>query len=113
MEIFQIITIVLYLVILVVFFLMASNVGRIKEELIQLKTELQKDIRRKHNLNYQTNRVVGDKEAAYRNMVFILMYDLTTKDRTPQALREEYEYFKTKNETKFVELGYPFPEFPF
>jgi formiminotetrahydrofolate cyclodeaminase len=113
MELSLIINAILGIVILIAFFRMSSNLSAIKDELKGFKAASNRNIRREHNLNYQLNRVIGEKEAAYKNLMFILMYDLTSETFTPQRLREQYDYFKLKNEVKFTELGYPFPEFPF
>ncbi|RZM05511.1 MAG: hypothetical protein EOO88_54765 [Pedobacter sp.] len=98
---------------LIVFFVMSSNISSIKHEMRHLNEENRKAVRREHNLNYHMNRVLGNKEEAIKNLTFVLMFDLTTKQLNAKELRAEYEDFKVKNEQKFIEMGSTFPEYPF
>lgn len=107
------------LIALIVFFVIAANISRIKSELILINKTLQStDPVRESNLetariSYYKNKALNKNNEAKEDLITIVYSQLSDKKLTRDARQKLYDDLRQKYEPRFNELGGTYPPFPF
>ena len=101
---FDLFQFVLELIAVIVFFVMAANISVIKNSL------------KKSNLNhartvYLQQKILGNNQQAYEALLYVVLDEM-------RSGREKYGFViyqsvKKEYEQDFIDIGRPFPEYPF
>ena len=113
------ITGLLSLATLIIFFVIAANISRIKSEMILMNKILQStDPARASNLetariSYYKNKALNKNNEAKEDLITIVYSQLSDKKLSREARQKLYDDLRPKYEPRFNELGGTYPPFPF
>lgn len=96
------------LIILIAFFKMSANTTTIREILSQNTSN-----RRNARANYYTYLTLGNKKAAYEQLLYIIFHELTDFSLNKNDRELKYNELKERYSAFITKLGYEFPDFPF
>jgi len=93
-------------VILICFFVLCSNVSKIKKYLRNSRYQHMK-------AEYYKYYVLGDKQKAYEAVLYIIFEELSDPELMKEERNRKYSELERQYEAIILNLGFTFPENPF